>query len=1210
MITRKFVVNGMWPLWLLAFAAFHCPALALAQTSDEAVVRALTEKFGAAYEKKDMEGVMSNWDVNSPHFLVAKKHFEKLFSSTEKEATLKLNLSEIGVTGSKAFARTCVESSKSTARTAPQSLTDKISYVLRFRKDGGSWAIWEFELCLDEIIATIANAETEQERNALIAIHQPFVVSELPASLIKKARSLIKERNYARATRFSEIALGLATQLGDKAGIAAALQTGGYLGLLKGNYAQALELYQRGLKLSEELNDRANMAAMMNGLGAVHRSQGSYTLALDYLQKGLKLAEEIADKEQLTVALNNIGKVHQAQGNYDLALVYLEKGLKLAEETGNQEQTALMLGNIGNVFEWQGKYADALRYYQGTLRIGEQSGDKRLIGNALNNMGNVYEGQGNYSDAINSYRRGLEFAEELGDKDQIAIVVNNLGGVYGTLGNYALSFEYAQKCLKLAEELGDKGLILSSLNYLGMLYHAEGDYLRALEHWLGGLQLAEQLGEKSSISIVRANIGSLYKLQGNYAQALNYYENALSMAQQIGDRRTIASSLTLIGGVYLLQNKYAEALGVYQNALSLSRQVGDKTLIAASFSDIGDVYQSQHAYVQALESYQQTLKLAEEMGRKDLVAASFCHIASVYRMQGKWADAIELAGRAAELASQLNRWEIFWNARVVTGKAYIALNEPDKARRALEEAISKIELLRSRVVGGEQEHQQFFENKIAPYKAMVDHLVSQGDESAALIYAEQAKARVLLDILRSGRRSIAKAITAQEQEQEQLLHGDLMSLNSQVYRENGQPQPNLARVAELEAQLQKARLRYEAFQVNLYAAHPELKVRRGEAPPISTQEIADLLPDTKTALLEYLVTDEQIYLFVATKRNESNKTLLRLNTYTVKVEKKDLMRSVERFRTQLATRDLGFRENARKLYDLLLKPAEAQIGGNTSIIIVPDGILWELPFQALQGSMNRFLLEDFALSYVPSLTVLREMRKLKQERAGGIKNPPTLLAFGNPALLGRTTQRIEMAYRGEKLQPLPEAEKEAKILGQLYGPTNSRVYVGPNAREDRFKTEAGKFEILHLATHALLDDSTPMYSRMVLSQERSGAKEDGLLEAWEIMKLDLKSTLVVLSGCETARGRIGEGEGVIGLTWAFFVAGSPTTVVSQWKVESEGTTELMLEFHRNVKKSSQGRKTGFGAADALRIAAMKLLHSGKYHHPFYWAAFVLLGDGF
>jgi CHAT domain-containing protein len=132
-----------------------------------------------------------------------------------------------------------------------------------------------------------------------------------------------------------------------------------------------------------------------------------------------------------------------------------------------------------------------------------------------------------------------------------------------------------------------------------------------------------------------------------------------------------------------------------------------------------------------------------------------------------------------------------------------------------------------------------------------------------------------------------------------------------------------------------------------------------------------------------------------------------------------------------------------------------------------------------------------------------------------------------------------------------------------------------------------------------------MYSHLTLAQ--GGGGEDGLLEAWELMQLDLQADLAVLSACETARGRVGAGEGMIGLSWAMFIAGVSSIVVSQWKVESAGTRDLMVNFHRGLMTQPGARR--MTKAEALRQAALKLMRTAETSHPFYWAGFVLVGEG-
>ncbi|HEV2669088.1 MAG TPA: CHAT domain-containing protein, partial [Blastocatellia bacterium] len=192
----------------------------------------------------------------------------------------------------------------------------------------------------------------------------------------------------------------------------------------------------------------------------------------------------------------------------------------------------------------------------------------------------------------------------------------------------------------------------------------------------------------------------------------------------------------------------------------------------------------------------------------------------------------------------------------------------------------------------------------------------------------------------------------------------------------------------------------------------------------------------------------------------------------------------------------------------------------------------------------------------------------------------------------------------------PEAKRQVLTLARLYGRDHSKIYVGPIASEEQFKAEAKDYDILHLATHGILNNCSPMYSHLLLAQSSGATEEDGLLEARELMKMELRANLVVLSACETARGRVSRGEGMIGLTWALFVAGAPTTVVSQWKVKSDSTARLMIEFHRQLKSRPMGSAPENSAAGALRSAALKLKSDSRYRHPFDWAGFIVVGAGY
>jgi CHAT domain-containing protein len=358
----------------------------------------------------------------------------------------------------------------------------------------------------------------------------------------------------------------------------------------------------------------------------------------------------------------------------------------------------------------------------------------------------------------------------------------------------------------------------------------------------------------------------------------------------------------------------------------------------------------------------------------------------------------------------------------------------------------------------------------------------------------------------------------------------------------------------------------------------------------------DMMHERDTAFVEFAVTEKSVYVFAAGSGGSAESKV-----FTAPVSRKELVNRVERFRKELADRDLGFRASAAALYKLLLGPAAAVLEGKRRLILVPDGVLWEMPFSALVNPTRQYLLEKCAISYAPSLTALKSMTEVKRQRRQS-PSQTALLAMGNPTFEGEARSRVKALYRDEQLGTLPLAEVEVQSLGRIYGESRSHVYIRREARETRFKREAGEPRVLHLATHGILNNASPLYSYLLLAQDGDGGSEDGLLEAHELLQMKLRAELVVLSACETARGRVSPGEGVIGLSWALLVAGVPTTVLSQWKVESESTSRLMVAFHQNRRKR-------ISDAEALREAALSISKEPSFQHPFYWAPFIVIGAG-
>lgn len=926
----------------------------------------------------------------------------------------------------------------------------------------------------------------------------------------------------------------------------------------------------------------------------------------DSEQEQLLAQEKELMDSSLLAALKELTSRLIQKNDYAQALRLSKLAARIAERIGDRRGLGDALTDLGSIHVRQNRAAQAREYLQRSLVIYEGLGDQPGMARALYEIGRTHASQSRPDQALEYFNRSLAISQEIRDQSRSALALNSLGIVHQAQGRIELALECYQKSRALSEELNDKVTLEKALNNLGDLYSFQGRYAEALAYFQKSVKINEELAgaaDKSVMGYHLHNIARVYRLQGRDDQALQYNLKSLKIREEINDIDGIGGSQNNIGVIYKSQGLYEQALEWLQKGLKSFEAATDQDGVALALSNIGDIYRQQGRYGLALEHLRKSLRLHEEIGGRLGMARSLKDLALLYQNQGNYPEMLAVSRRAARLAEEVNAPDDLWRAQERIGRALRALGQPGPARQSFLDAIATIESLRHQVAGSGQQQRSFLENRISPWLGLIDLLVSQKEYTEALTFAEQSKARVLLDVLQAGRTSLRKSLSPQEQQREEEQRLRLVALNSQLTSELRRNQSDRARVNELKANIEKARLEYEALETSLYVAHPELKVHRGEASIIKAQELTALLPDAASALLEYVVTDDKTYLFAITKTAGQAEAEVKL--YTLPIKRDELAKQTEAFRQQLAGRDLGFRASAVKLYEVLLKPAHAHLKGKTNLVIVPDDQLWDFPFQALLTQANHFLIEEAAIAYVPSLTVLREMAKRR-------KNPKpdaasaTLLALGNPAIDRETIERATLAMRDEKLYPLPEAEQEVKALGQLYNAARSKVYIGAEAREDRVKAEAGSARVLHFATHGMLNNASPMYSHLVLAQ--GDKTEDGLLEAWELMQLDLKADLVVLSACETARGHFGAGEGVIGLTWALFVAGVPTTVVSQWKVESASTRDLMVHFHRALSAKPTAGQAG-RKAEALRQAALKLIRSEETSHPFYWAGFVLVGDG-
>jgi CHAT domain-containing protein len=885
----------------------------------------------------------------------------------------------------------------------------------------------------------------------------------------------------------------------------------------------------------------------------------------------------------------------------------------------------------------------SLAIYEVATQVAIKLNDPKLIATTYYESGRVYSASNQFSKAVDVYEKSRGYFEQARLRRDLIYVLSDLGATYFILEDYQKAKDYSEQSITLAEELRDSNAppsalpedygraralqtladinrrdgdhsqaieklqasltiyqqlsrgdssynfyIAGDLMALGRVYTEAGDNSGALAYLNQAVDIVRTLNDSDMMASLRNSIGVLYTEQEDYAQAKEQFDQSLKIYTGDKNQRETARVLLNLGVIEQRQHLYDEALMNFKSSLQTAKPTSNIDVAIAANEGIGVVLTAKHDFVGAIESLSIGLALAKQTGNKTRQAEILWRSSQAYYAQGNYSQSTELAESALTLARASHLLKLTYLGTTTLGESLAAQKKPDLAIETLKDAVEQLEALREHVAGSELETQLFLENKVASYNALVDLLIGQGKALDALLYAERAKGRVLLDVLRDGKPDFAKALTPAEKAETQRLNRRVSEINDTIRK---QEVANSSSLNSLYAQLDAARVEYRSFQDALYVTHPNLRIRSGHTALLSTADLNGLTADGETVYLEYVAAKDGVSLFVLSK-NKANGAP-EVKAYHIAIKPEDLNRRVDEFHDALAEQRLSYATGARELYTLLIAPAEQQLRGVGTICIVPDSFLWNVPFQALMTPRERFLIEDHALYYAPSLSVLREMNRKKSKSE---TTNTSLIAFGNP-VVGKDERR------NADLCPLPEAEQEVSSIAKYFDKKNTRVFIGRDASEKSFKTLAPTYSIVHLATHGVIDNRQPLYSHLLLTKTEGDAENDGRLEARQIMDMNLNADLAVLSACETANGKVAPGEGVIGVSWAFFVAGTRSMLVSQWKVNSASTAELMKEFYRALGSNKGPNKK----ANSFKNAILRMLNDPRYQHPFYWATFVLLG---
>lgn len=923
--------------------------------------------------------------------------------------------------------------------------------------------------------------------------------------------------------------------------------------------------------------ERGDLEAARKGFEA---ARAAFRLAQD-------LPREIESLYRAGRALRNLGQTELALERLREALPLVDR---LAPLAATDADAALVCGTLWNLLGFtlldQGNVQDARRYIAQAVELARcWPADPKFPHSAwARNLANAAAKAGDFSTARRLYLDLL--ARPISDGLEIASLNLLLGFTESSSGNV---YE-ARRYLDQAEAFGfdDPGIGWQVWHERCAISSRLGLLDEALDQCAVALIKGESNPEREAQTLNL--LGSLSSDLGSYESALQSFGRSREIFRRLALTGSESNSLCNFGFGQAALGRFDDAEKSFAEAARLAASVGDLGSEGFALYAEGRVELRRTAAGGAraeVETARSTLLLAlDRLGQAgDLAgqADAQLELAGAEVRLGQPEGALGRLEKAFALAEQLQ--DPVRRAAVLTRRAEIlALGgrlEPGLA--AIEEAVREIDDLRTRVASP-QLRTSFFASRRRTFELQIDILLrlaklhpESGFDKRAFEASERARARSLLDMLVE--RSLAEGRDANPELASLVrrsldLDRELNLAQAEAREASAGEKPSGAaaaesRIAAIEASLQEVERRLRTADPR-YAA-----VRYAQA--LDAAQIQGRL-GADEILLEYVLGAEDAHLFAVTREE----------VRALPLDAAAIGRILPTFRNRLAGGqglEQALKTDARKLYDLLLAPAGELLARKRRLLVAADGDLYFLPFEVLvppspTGTASVYLIETKTISYTPSASVLARLGEL-------------------PVADGLDLVGIAVADPKDGSAVLARVGDEVRGIASLYPAERSRLLLDASATEAGFRGLGAALKSarrIHFATHGYLSDD-PQRMGLRLSPDPSGG--DGLLQAFEVLRLDLHADLVVLSACETAIGQQMAGEGVIGLPRAFFYAGARSVAVSLWRAPDEATARIMTSFYGHLK-------SGLDKAEALRQAKLERLRDRQ--RPFLWAPFVLVGS--
>ncbi|MBW4497423.1 MAG: CHAT domain-containing protein [Oscillatoria princeps RMCB-10] len=799
-----------------------------------------------------------------------------------------------------------------------------------------------------------------------------------------------------------------------------------------------------------------------------------------------------------------------------------------------------------------GQFREALQTYQQVLEIRRATGDKAAIGKTLDSIGEVYISLSQYSAALDVLQQALEMRKSAGDRAGEGETLHNTGVVYLNLGQYNQALELLNRALAIHREVGDRGGEGTALGSIGAVYHRQNEFSRSLEFYRQALAIHKEVGDLAGTGSDLTGMGAVYQQQGELARALDFYQQALATHRQIGDRAGEGVALANLGAVYQQLGESAKALESYQQALAIITETGDRAGEAITLGNIGLLLNKQKQPVLAISFYKRAVNVIEALRQqlraqpKEQLQSFTENFASIYRALADLLLQEQRVSEAQQVLDLLKVEEIGAYLQTVAG---------------LEKPAQEIENL-------PQE-----ERILESYAGIQTWAIQLGKELARL-----------------------REIPPGERTPAQLQRIEQLERDSQLSRQQFNEFIRSPDVVALVQQLQSK------------SGGQNLSLRQLNSLRDNLRRLQQARTAGTAVLLYPLILEDRLELVLV---SADAPPIHR----PVPVRRKQLQQAIVEFRAALTNPGTNAKKPARQLYEWLIKPVEndlAQAEAQT-IIYAPDGQLRYIPLSALYDG-SRWLAQRFRINNITAAS-LTDLSTQPQYREGG-GAPLRLLA----AAWTTGTYRFVVGKREFEFSGLPSAGREVENLAAAIPGTKKLLDLAFNRKA--LVAGFNDYNIVHLATHAAFLQGSPDDSFILLGDGDRVTLRD--IATWSLPAVDL----VVLSACQTGvGGRLGNGEEILGFGYQMQETGARAAISSLWSVDDGGTQVLMNAFYAalqngNVAKAEALRQAQIGLITGDRtvphpgVAAVDRTRSSlppsverNLSHPYYWAPFVLIGNG-